>query len=182
MTLVELLIASSLSIMVVGALMSLMLVTARQQRLGLVEQRAFAQADQMQDRIAFLLRGASRDAGIFLGDPSGAFFRRIVFREKSGAVNQEIRFAAGQLIHDPNLAASGDEVVLGGGDTAALTTLLDVRFQTGMKAGGIPDSALILVTVEVSDEGRARRSYRDGTDPANQIDVTRSFAVNLRRI
>ena len=179
-TLVEVLIAATIGVLVMGAVMGLMITTLRDQRLGLVQQRVSEQADRVQDQVTELLKYGSRDAGVFLADADGAYYRKVVFRQETGAANQQLEYDPDDmtLTYDPDLSKSGGEKVF---DTSSSMTTLDrVRFVTGMKVGGIPDSGVILVEIEVSDHGFARKPYRDPSNEANWVVSSRSFAVNLR--
>jgi len=183
-TLVEVLFAAAIGVMVSAGLVSSLWITAREQRMGMTEQRVFQRADLLEDRISAMLRGASRSAGVFLTDPSGAFFHTIVFRIGSGPgfANQSLSFnpTTDRLTYDPDMSVSGDEQILAE-NTAPGLFIEDVLFQTGLQTGDIPDSAAILVRITVSDRGFGRGTYRYASDPVNWIQSTRTFAVNLRR-
>jgi len=183
MTFVEIIIAAFLTTLVALSVMSLLIITAREEKVGYVRQRVFENADRLQDRVTVLLQDASRNAGVYYADPVGSFYRRIVFRSAIGAPNHELRFIPNTktLIYDPNMAMTGDEIALGFPNDS-IAQIVDVRFRSALQTGGITDSSLILVIIEVSDKGYAMKSYRDATDSVNWITSTRSFAVNLRRL
>ena len=181
-TLLEVMFASSISTIVFGSLISLMIITARQQSQGMIELQVYKHADLIQDRIKLMLQGASREAGVFLTDKDGAFYHTLVFREGVGPSfsNQSLSFDPddAELTYDPDLGGGGDELLVAGNEGPAF--LDNVRFQMGLKTGGIPNGGVILVRIEVSDHGRARSTFRDAVDPANWITVQRSFCINLR--
>ena len=182
MTLVETVIASFIFTIIGMGVVSLLIITAREQRVGFVEQRVFEEADRLQDRITRILQGASRDAGVFFDHEEGAYFRRIVFREGIGKANQSLYFDKQSHIleYDPDMSISGNEKKLGmPGESIALPDM--VKFRSAMKTGGIPDSAIILVVVEVSDHGYGKSAFRDISEKTNWIMSSRTFAVNLRR-
>ena len=185
-TITELLIASAISAIVAVALMSLLSIMAREYRLGIVRQRVFENADRVQDHITDLLQSASRGAGVLLSDPippSNVFYHRIIFRTGVMAANQELRYNPTKrvLTYDPNISVNGDETNIGF-KSDLLAKINDVQFRAAMQTGGLPDSAIILVNVTVSDNGYAMTPYRKNpSDPVNWITNTRSFAVNLRR-
>lgn len=182
-TLVEVIISAFLITIIGAAAISLMIMITREQRVGFVEQRVSENADRLQDRITERLREASREAGVFYAEPTGPYYHRIVFREGVGAANQEFRFDpdTATLTYDPDVNEDNDKEIIGFGNDS-IARIDDVKFRSGMKTGGIPDSAIILVVVEVSDHGYAKKSFRDTTGKANWVMSTRSFAVNLRKL
>jgi len=185
-TLTEVLIASAIGAIVSAALMILLSIMAREYRLGIVRQRVFENADRVQDHITDLLQSASRGAGILLSDPippSYAFYHRIIFRTGVGAPNQQLQYnpVTKKLTYDPDISVNGDEITIGFKNDP-IAKINDVQFRAAMQTGGLPDSAIILVNVTVSDNGYAMTPYRSNlSDPVNWITNTRSFAVNLRR-
>ena len=180
-TFVELLFAITIGSMIALGLMSLVSIVAREQRVGFVSQRVFNRADTYQDKITRILQQGSRQAGVFLRDPSGAMFRQIVFREGEGFPNQSLTYlpSTGRLIHDPDTAVANNEIIIGGNNDG-LVMLESVGFRDTIKKGGIPDSGTILVSLAFHDNGRARSSYRNPADRVNWITSSRTFAVNLR--
>ncbi len=181
-TLVETLIAVTISLPIVTALMYLMVATAREQKVGFVQQLVFDSADRIQDKITRLLQDASRASGVYFADADGEFYNRIAFRQQVGPPTQELFFdsASGTLTYDPDVNVSNNEETI---DVASSTLceLDNVAFRASIKVGGIPDSSIVLVRLRVSDHGRARSSWRDAGSQANWIVSTRMFAVNLRR-
>ena len=179
-TMIELMFAAVIGLGVMAAMMQLVLMVARDQRLGLVEQSVFTRADQVQDSITQLVTYSSANAGVFLATPDGAFFHRLVFRTAVGAANRELVFDPDDqtLTYDPNIAISNDHRVVARSE--GLARLVSVRFRAATKIGGIPDSSVILVELEVSDEGLGRRSWRGDADEADWVTSTRSFSINLR--
>ncbi len=189
-TLVEVMIASILTTMVVLGVMYLMRVTAREQRVGFSQHQVIEYADRVQDRLTSLMQGASREAGIFFSESEGAWYRKMVFREAIGQANQELYFDSDEqvLVYLPDRNNPDDKEYLGFGHanmsaSDPVAKLLDVRFRAGMKTGGIPDSGVILVEFEVADMGRGRlNAAEDGEDNMSSwIISTRTFAINLRR-
>ena len=193
MTLVEIIIAATISAAVGAVVVWLLLAVAREQRLGFIEAQVMARADRLQDKIIETLRAGSRSnvvpfsvADAVPGQTSGreVFFYRLIFRSVENGPNQELRYdtTKHELVYDPNRAISNNEVLFD--STLAKTPLsrLDyVWFARGIRSTGIPDSSLILVQFEVSDRGLARRAYRDSSLRTNWVVATRSFAVNLRQ-
>jgi type II secretory pathway pseudopilin PulG len=193
MTLVEIIIAATISAGVGAIVVWLLIAVAREQRLGFVEAQVAARADRIQDKIIETLRAGSRGNVVpfSLGDAvpgqtSGreVYYYRLIFRSADNAPNQEMRYdpIAHQLTYDPNRAVANDDYKFDSTlANSTLTRLEYVWFARGIRASGIPDSSLILVQFEVTDRGLARRSYRDSSSRTNWIIATRSFAVNLRQ-
>lgn len=197
MTFLEILVASTILALLAGSITSLLIGVSRQQRLSYIEGRVYQRADALQDNIMSILRAASRndvvpfspaDAVEGQAADSQYMYRRIIFRKGFNQPNEELRFdpATHQLTYDPDLSKTGDEVRLDApNDKSKVSRLEDCWFAAGMAPGGIPDSSLILVQLQVSDVGLARNSYRKTADTAvgraNWVVSARSFAVNLRR-
>jgi len=182
-TFMELTIGLALMAIVSGGIMGLLFLFGREHRVSFVEQRVFEHADRLQDRITVLLHTASRSTGVFYADPVGSFYHRIVFRKSVGAPNEELSFDPSEhtLTYDPDISVDGDEELLGL-PSESYSQLRDIRFRSAMKTGGIPDSGIIIILLEVTDRGYARRHYRDSTKTFNHVISSRTFAVNLRRL
>lgn len=180
-TFIELLFAITISTWIALGLMSLVSLVAREQRLGFVTQRVFSRADLYQDNITRILQRASRQSGIFLRQPDGAMFRQIVFREGENLPNQSLTYVPStrQLIHDPDTTVAKNEIIIGGNNDGLIIPER-IAFRDTLKAGGIPDSGTILVSISFHDNGRARGAYRNPADRANWVVSARTFAVNLR--
>jgi len=187
-TLVEVLFASSISLMICLALAYLMLAVAREQRVGRTEHLVNQYADHVQDRISYRLRNASRRHGTHLSDPTDStntFYYTLDFEKAmlSDPPEPMERFRydpdTKALTYDPDTSVSGNEKTIAPKGVA--TTLDNVRFHWATTPEGIPDSSTIIVLVDISDHGYARRPFRDGADPTNWISVSRTFTINLRR-
>jgi prepilin-type N-terminal cleavage/methylation domain-containing protein len=193
MTLVEVIIASAIAVFVTAGVVFLLFTFARQQRLAFIEAQVARRADRIQDRIMDILRRASRNQVVPFsvsdavpGQPSGkeVFFYRIIFRSGENSPNQELRFdpTTRAIIYDPDRSIANNEVRLDGALAGtSLSRVEYVWFAQGILPTGAPDNSLILVQLEVNDQGLARRSWRDPTKRANWVIATRTFAVNLRQ-
>lgn len=181
-TFIEVMIASSISVFIGITMIYLLVYVVREQRLGYVQYRVYEHANRLQDKITLLLQDASREAGVYYSEPDGAYYNRIVFRDDTGAKNEELIYNPNTytLTYDPDRNTDGDEETLGFPNDE-IAKLTDVRFRSAMKVGGIPDSSVILVEIEVTDQGYGRY-FRDQSNPINWVTSTRSFAVNLRRL
>ncbi|MGC8741810.1 MAG: hypothetical protein ACP5UB_10180 [Candidatus Sumerlaeaceae bacterium] len=193
LTIVEVLIASSIALFISLAVVYLLWSAARQQRVAFVEAQVARRADRIQDKIIEILRRASRNQVVPFsvgdavpGQPAGkeVFFYRIIFRSGDNMPNQELRFypATRAIVYDPNIAVANNEVRLDQAfANSSLTRVEYVWFAQGVLPTGAPDNSLILVQLEVNDQGLARRSWRESTNRANWVIATRTFAVNLRQ-
>lgn len=185
-TMLEVLIASLIGSVLIAVLMTLTVDEAREQRIGMIQQLAFEEADHIEDRCINLIKAGSRQSGVVMGNPVGSSYRQLIFRVPDGGGG----FVASSLTYDPDrkrltylpntqTGAGAEELVKAGDQTFA--KLDDVRFSTGLQNGNIPDSGIILVSFQVSDHGYARQTHARADNPASWITSTRSFAVNLRR-
>ncbi|MCX7625431.1 MAG: prepilin-type N-terminal cleavage/methylation domain-containing protein [Candidatus Sumerlaeaceae bacterium] len=193
LTLVEVVIASAIAVFVSAGIVFLLFTVARQQRVAFIEAQVARRADRIQDKIMEILRRASRNQVVPFsvsdavpGQPSGkeVFFYRIIFRSGDNQPNQQLRFDPSNrsITYDPDLSVANDEVRLDQAfANSPLTRVEYVWFAQGVLPTGSPDNSLILVQLEVNDQGLARRSWRNPANRANWIIATRTFAVNLRQ-
>lgn len=193
LTLIEIVVASSIAIFVTAGVVYLLWAVARQQRVAFIEAQVARRADRLQDQIMSVLRAASRNQVVPFsvndavpGQPTGkeVFFYRIIFRSGESAPNQQLQFDPTRktLTYDPDISVSGNERRFDAAfANSSLTRLEYVWFAQGVLPTGAPDNSLILVQLEVNDQGLARRSWRNPANRANWVIATRTFAVNLRQ-
>ncbi len=193
LTIVEVLIASTIAVFISVAIVYLLWSVARQQRVAFIEAQVARRADRIQDKIIDILRRASRNQVVPFsvsdavpGQPSGkeVFFYRIIFRSGDNMPNQELRFnpTNRSIVYDPNINVANNEQRLDQAfANSNLTRLEYVWFAQGVLPTGAPDNSLILVQLEVNDQGLARRSWRNPSKRSNWVIATRTFAVNLRQ-
>ena len=182
-TVVEMILAGSIATIALGALLSLILQLAKEQRYGLADGSVHAQAGLIQDRVSQLLRSMSASESVLYADPvtgsPGLFRRIIVARGQSPAFpREEVYFdpAKFQLIHDPNRKISGNEFSLCKSNT--MTILRDVYFHPSLKVGNMPDSTTLNVVMKFDDNGYPMR--RDSQGRIRKMCVNRYFTVKLR--
>lgn len=169
-TMVELMISTAISAMILGGAMAAVLSVARHERNAMFKHAVLTRSRFVEDRIQRLLRNQYRDQINFVGpyvDGNGiTFFRGVEFRsEKDGAV-QRLRFDDGDLLHDPNIATAGGEVLIGGPNT--LTNLVEVGFRHSLDASGSRNEAgMMKIKIVVDDGGQVRhRDYsKEGLGP-----------------
>ena len=191
LTLVETLIAAAIASGVSAGMATLMITVAREQKLSMVTYQVNQYADHLQDRIGYLLRSASRLHGTHLDDPvpDEDFFHKIYFKKAVYAdppePTQSLTFDPdfNTLFHHPDAGDAASAIAISpGGQHGHFVRLENLRFRQALQWGGLaPNGAVVLVMFDVSDQGRARVSYRDTADRSNWVWVTRSFSVNLRR-
>ena len=184
-SLVEILIASSIALLVVGAFMLLILETSTEQRWGIVETQLHSQAGLLQDRLTRLLRQMSATESSIYGDPvqNGApIYRRLIVAEGEAPATprQELVYVPNSmtLIHDPDRNVGGNEVVLM--QSASPVKLRTLYFFPSMKPDGTPDSASINIHFELDDDGASGRFNPDGS--SRPVSVVRTFTVAMRNM
>ncbi len=175
--------AGSISVMVLGALLTLVLQMAKEQKYGLADGSVQYEAGLVEDRITQILRSMNQNESAVFADPvSGnpASFRRIIMaRGQSPAFPREEIFFNSEkslLIHDPNRNVTGDEVVLC--KTNAFTSLRELYFYPSLKTGNLPDSTTVNVVMKFDDNGYSMRKETDGA--IKKMSVNRYFTVKFR--
>jgi hypothetical protein len=172
MTLVELAISSAIMAMIMVGVMAAVLTVARYERNALIKEGVLSHARQIEASLQRILRHKSRDRITYIGFNPGAFdfVPRILFREDETAPEEELRFADGQLIHDPDTSVADNERVIGGRGAAgsAFCRLVEAGFRPALK----PDSSnieagMIQVRIRVDDNGqiRHRETLAQGAQP-----------------
>ncbi len=177
----EVMMAASVSVLVVGAILTLVFQMALEQKRGLADGSVQSRAGLVQDRVAQILRSMSAtESTEFVDAVSGnpTFFRRVIVATNASSPRQQLYFDAntGKLYHDPNRNVNGDEVVLFKPDK--MTALRDVYFYPALKAGNVLDRATINVVMKFDDDGYSTR--RASTNSFKKIPVNRYFTVRYR--
>lgn len=183
-TFVEVIVASSLFLMISAALMSIFYMVSREQYIGMIQQRLTEHADRVQDFIEVTLMAQSRDAGVSYPNLTSGYATKIAFREGIGMKNKELSYdsVAKALYYDPDMSKTGDTQVIGFPEkTKGLTHLTGVKFWPGMQTGGIPDSSFVNVWVEVSDAGLIAKAKHKKLPQNYPVKVVRNFTVGLRK-
>ncbi len=195
-TLVEMIIASTIVLLMSAVIFSLIGLVAREQRIGLIEQRLNEHADRIQDFIELTMQAQSKEAGVSYPNLVNGFSTKIAFREGIGFPNQQLSYDANakNLIYDSDVSLANNERIVGFEEQADGLTHLDaVRFWPGMQVGGIPDGSFVNVWVEVSDHGLIEKTKQTGriykkesdirnpNNPIYWVKVVRTFTVGLRQ-
>ncbi len=180
-TIMEVLMAASISVLVVGALLALVFQMALEQKYGLADGSVQSKAGLVEDRITQILRTMSTtESTEFVTPVSGnpSRFRRIIIAQSASSPRQELSFdpSNGKLIHDPNRNVDGDQVTLFQADK--MTALRDVQFYPSLKPGNLPDRSTINVILKFDDDGYSTR--RASTNSFKKIPVERYFTVRFR--
>jgi len=175
--------SSAIAVMALAALMILILESAKEQQLGLVEAQLHQEAGLLEDRLTRIIRSMSASESTIFGDPvgpGGPFYRQVIMaRGKPPTLpREELRYdpVTMTLIHDPDRSQDGDEIVLH--PSSHPMKLRNLFFFPLMKPGGIPDTAAVNVWFELDDDGAGGRKQPDGTP--ERIKVVRSFVVTMR--
>ncbi len=194
MTIVEVIIASTIVTITLGFIYQAVILIAREYRVGLIQAEINARADMIQDNIFSKLRHVS-SSNIVQFSPSDivpgqtannvttTWYHRIIFRLSDEEPFQELRYdpTTKKLIYNPDRNTSNNEVDLTQGNIEMEFGELDyVWFGNALQPGNLPDSALILVELSVSDHGKARQSYRNVSNESTWIKSNKSFCVYIR--
>lgn len=182
-TVMEVMMAGSITVLVLGALLTLVLQLAKEQKFGLADGSVQQQAGLVEDQITQILRSMNVTEGSMFADPvsgSPGCFRRIIVAEGQAPVfpREELYFnpTSLRLIHDPNRAVGGDEVVLC--KPAAFSTLRDLYFYPSLKTGNLTDSTAVNVVMKLDDDGYSMR--KDSSGSIKRMSVNRYFTVKFR--
>lgn len=175
--------AGSISVIVLGALMTLVFQMAKEQKFGLADGSVQYKAGLVEDKITQILRVMSVDeSAVFADAVSGnpATFRRVIFARgpSSEFPREELYFNStnGVLIHDPNRTLGGDQVTLFSPDK--FTALRDVYFYPSLKVGNMVDNTTINVVLKFDDDGYSMRKESSGE--IKKMTVNRYFTVKFR--
>lgn len=180
-TIMEVMMAASISVLVVGALLALVFQMALEQKQGLADGAVQGKAGLVEDRITQILRSmSSTESTEFLEPVSGnpSWYRKIIVAQGAGSPRQELSFNTGngKLIHDPNRSVDGDQVTLFQADK--MTALREVYFYPALKPGNLADRTTINVVLKFDDDGYSFR--RATTNTFKKIPVNRYFTVKFR--
>jgi hypothetical protein len=182
-TVMEVMMAGSITVLVLGALLMLVLQLAKEQKFGLADGSVQQQAGMVEDQITQILRSMNVTESTVFADPvsgSPGCFRRIIVAEGQAPVfpREELYFnpTSLQLIHDPNRAVGGDDVVLCKAN--AFSTLRDLYFYPSLKTGNLTDSTAVNVVMKLDDDGYSMR--KDSSGGIKKMSVNRYFTVKFR--
>jgi len=182
-TVLEVMMAGSITVLVLGALLMLVLQLAREQKFGLADGSVQHQAGLVEDQITQILRSMNATESTVFADPvagSPGCFRRIIVAEGQAPVfpREELYFnpASMRLIHDPNRGVGGDDVVLC--KPSAFAALRDLYFYPSLKTGNLTDSTAVNVVMKLDDDGYSMR--KDSAGAIKKMSVNRYFTVKFR--
>lgn len=175
--------AGSISVIVLGALMTLVFQMAKEQKFGLADGSVQYKAGLVEDKITQILRVMSVDeSAVFTDAVSGSpgTFRRVIFARgpSSEFPREELFFnsATGVLLHDPNRNLDADQVTLFSPDK--FTALREVYFYPSLKVGNMIDNTTINVVMKFDDDGYSMRKETSGE--IKKMTVNRYFTVKFR--
>lgn len=187
MTLVEIMMGTGLSTLVIGAVLTLVLIVGSEQRRALADATLYQKMATTQDRILGVLRSMSATESVIFGDAAtgpggGTVYRRVIFAKGPAPdyPREELTYSPAQkrLVHDPNTSVSGDETMIVDGQGEIQLT--DVYFYPSLKVGSVPDASILNVWMEFDDGGSAGRRNPDGS--VKHTTLVRSFSAKFRNI
>jgi hypothetical protein len=184
-TLAELVIASSVGVLIAGTMMFLLIESAAEQYRGISDANVEQASSSLEMQIIQRLRSMSANEGVVYASPltnGGSLFpayRRIIVARGPWPTypREEIRFdnANNCAIHLPNVSAATNQQVLLQANSSAYV-LRNLCFFPALKADGTADSSLVNVVIELDDNGSSRRQCTN----SNPARVQRTFSVKMR--
>ena len=176
MTLVEILIASSIGVVVLGALLTLVTVVAKEQRRQMVDSNLQQEANLLEDKITRLIRSMSAAQAVIAGDPAPGgppFYRKIIVAQAATpAPREQLAYDAVNqtCIHLANTAVPAVQDVLN--KPTYVAVLRNMYFFISEKNDGAPDASAVSVFFQMDDNGSGARRKTNS--------VTRSFTATMR--
>lgn len=185
-TLVELLIASSVAMLIGGTTMLMLIESAKENRRGLADSTVEQAAGALQQKIIQQLRSMSASEGVAFSSPvtsgSGTLlgYKSIIVAQGQypDYPRQQISFnpTTKQVVYNSNLSSTNATVNLARGNSNAVVRQL--RFSPSLKSDSTVDNALVNVSIEMDDNGFSRRAGSSYLD--NPAYVRRTFSVRMR--
>ena len=180
-TLVELWVGMGIASITLGAVALMYVTMAREHRTSLADAVLEGRADELEDKITDLLRTMSASQAATPGSPvatNAAMFQMILVNAGPGLPQQRLYYDSVQnaVMHDPNNAVAGDEVVLWKSEVSSVV-LRNLYFTLMLQPGYKPDGTLVTVCMRLDDDLASRRRSGNGY-VANT--VRREFSVRLR--
>lgn len=176
MTLVEILIASTIGVVVMGSLLMLVTVVAGEQRHQMVDANLQQEANLLEDKITRLLRSMSASQATIMGDAisSGSpFYRKLIIAQGGTPVPREqlsYNVTNMSCIHLANTTLqSAQEFYF---KTSSVAVLRNMYFFISEKNDGAPDASAVSVFFQLDDNGSGRRKKTNS--------LTRSFTATMR--
>jgi Tfp pilus assembly protein PilE len=175
-TLMEVLIASSIGVLVLAALIALMTTQVQEQRKEMVDSNLQQQANLLEDKITRLFRSMSAGQAAILGNPIAAgspFYHLIVVARGSAPIAREqVAFdsATFTCASTPNLAVPATREIYFG--QSKLAVLRELYFFISQKNDGASDASAITVFFKMDDNGMGHRGRTNV--------LVRSFTTTMR--
>ena len=184
-TLVELAVASTISIVIGGTVVLLVFQSATEQRKGYADTAVEQEAYTLEANITSCLRSMSANQGATpnyatqvsdsSGNPLGYQSIVIFYPTNGGYITGSINYipATGQVIYTPNVLTPTTQIVwMTNSTTTLLTNLL---FSTSFNPDGSQNSSLVNVQFQMNDNGYSKQNPTN-----NPASLYRSFAVQMR--
>ncbi len=185
-TLVELMVASGVGLLVVGAASLMLLQSAREDRRVLADATVQQAANVLESKLMALLRLMSATQSAAFAQPvfdSGGnllgFQCLVVSRgAPPDYTPEEIVFqpATGRVVHYANCASTNNPDLLWATNSSLALRRMD--FLPSLKPDGTSDTSLINVTIDLDDNGYSQRQLYNAS--TNAATIWRTFSVKMR--
>ncbi len=188
-TLVEVLVASSIGVMVAGTTMVLLLASAQEEYRGLADTTVEQEASNLSSRITQCLRMMSASQGVVFDTTQpetegGAIvgWRRIVVAAGPAPdyPRVELKFnpTTGKVTYNPDCSNAGNAQILFQNNSEAVVRRL--YFWPSFRADGRQDNTLVNVLIDIDDNNSSRRNL--ASSDQNPSSIERSFSVKMRNM
>jgi type II secretory pathway pseudopilin PulG len=184
-TLLELLVAISVGLGLVGTVVLLLFQSATEQRNGLADTTVEEQAYRLQANITTCLRSMSANQGITLNNSSAfldgggntlGYQSVFVFYPTNGAyimANISYNSASGQVTYTPNVLAPTTQTVWMSNSPSAVLT--EFCFSPSLNLDGSQNNSLVNVFIQMNDNGFSQQNPVN-----NPASIYRNFSVQMR--
>jgi hypothetical protein len=185
-TLVELLVATSVGMVLAGTVLLLLCQTATEQRYGFADMTVEEQAYKLEANLTSCLRGMSANQGMTINNSSGLYnsngvllgYQSIfVFNPiTNGAYitgNINYNSATGEVTYTSNISVPATQTIwMSNSSTAALT---EFCFTSSYNPDGSQNNSLVNVIFQMSDNGFSQQNPVN-----NPASLYRNFSVQMR--
>lgn len=176
--LIEILIATTIGITVLGSIFALIAAVAREQRSQLACAYVEQEANLLEDKITRLIRSMSATETVALSDlvsGSSTFYRQVTMaRAATPAPRERLAYTANNTTctYIPNIASGSGYATLNAPTASAV--LRNMYFYISEKMDGTPDGSAVTVFFQMDDNGMGQRGKTNK--------ITRCFTATMRNI
>ncbi len=176
LSLVEVLISSTVGVVVLGGLLTLVTVVAKEQRREMVNSNLQQEANLLEDKITRLIREMSGTQAAILGDPiatASPFFRSVVVsRAASPWPREKLAFNPQTFACTYTPDGTSPSSTIPYFTSSSLAVLRNLYFFPSTRTDGAPDSSALTIYFQLDDNGMAQRGKTNS--------FTRSFTATMR--